>query len=60
MERLLPQNGALCIHQSIQRDQEGEREKARGLLNLALEIFQRIDAKKDIEKIIAKKKLLTA
>jgi len=44
----------------LERDQEGDREKAHSLLNQALEIFQRIGAKKDIEKVIAKKKLLTA
>jgi len=44
----------------LERGQEGDREKADKLLNQALEIFQKLDAKKDIEKIIAKKKLLTA
>jgi len=44
----------------LERDQEGDREKAHNLLNQALEIFQKIGAKKDIEKIITKKKLLTA
>jgi len=44
----------------LERDQEGDREKAHNLLNQALEIFQKLDAKKEIEKIIAKKKLLTA
>jgi len=44
----------------LERDQEGDREKAHSLLNQALEIFQRIGAKKDIERVIAKKKLLTA
>ena len=44
----------------LERDQEGDREKAHSLLNQALEIFERIGAKKDVEKVIAKKKLLTA
>jgi len=44
----------------LERDQEGDREKAHNLLNQALEIFQKVGAEKDIEKIIAKKKLLTA
>jgi tetratricopeptide (TPR) repeat protein len=44
----------------LERDQEGDREKAHNLLNQALEIFQKMGAKKDIEKIIAKKKILTA
>jgi len=44
----------------LERDQEGDREKAFNLLNQALEIFQKMDAKKEIERIIAKKKLLTA
>ena len=44
----------------LERDQEGDREKAHSLLNQALEIFEKMGAKKDIEKVIAKKKLLTA
>ena len=44
----------------LERDQKGDREKADKLLNQALEMFQKMGAKKDIEKIIAKKKLLTA
>jgi len=44
----------------LQRNQEGDREKAHSLLDQALEISQKIGAKKWIEKIIAKKKLLTA
>jgi hypothetical protein len=44
----------------LERDQEGDREKAHSLLNQAMEIFQKMGAKKDIERIIAKKKLLTA
>ncbi len=44
----------------LERDQKSDREKALNLLNQALEIFRRIGAKKDIEKIITKKKLLTA
>jgi len=44
----------------LERDQEGDREKTHNLLNQALEIFQKMGAKKEIERIIAKKKLLTA
>jgi tetratricopeptide (TPR) repeat protein len=44
----------------LERDQEGDREKAHNLLNQALEIFQKMGAKKEVERIIAKKKLLTA
>jgi tetratricopeptide (TPR) repeat protein len=44
----------------LERDQEGDREKAHNLLNQALEIFQKMGAKKEIERIVAKKKLLTA
>jgi len=44
----------------LDRNEEGDKEKAYSLLNQALEIYQKIDAKKKIEKIIAKKKLLTA
>jgi predicted ATPase len=44
----------------LERDKEGDRQKAHELLNQALEIFQKIGAKKDIEKVIAKKKFLTA
>jgi predicted ATPase/KaiC/GvpD/RAD55 family RecA-like ATPase len=38
----------------LERDKEGDREKAHSLLNQALKIFQRIGAKKDIEKVEAK------
>jgi len=38
----------------LERNEEGDREKARNLLDQALEIFQKIGAKKDIEKIEAK------
>jgi tetratricopeptide (TPR) repeat protein len=34
----------------LERDQPGDRQKARDILNQALEIFQKLDAKKDIEK----------
>jgi tetratricopeptide (TPR) repeat protein len=44
----------------LERNKEGDREKAHSLLNEALEIFQKIDAKKEVEMIIAKKKLLTS
>jgi len=44
----------------LERDHEGDREKAHNLLNQALEIFQKMGAKKEVEKIIAKKKMLTA
>jgi tetratricopeptide (TPR) repeat protein/tRNA A-37 threonylcarbamoyl transferase component Bud32 len=52
----------LCEYAGVhlERNQEGDREKAHNLLNQAMEMFQKIGAKKDIEKIIAKKKLLTA
>jgi tetratricopeptide (TPR) repeat protein len=36
----------------LERDQEGDREKAHNLLGQALEIFQKIGAKKEIEKTI--------
>lgn len=38
----------------LERDQEGDKEKARNLLNQALEIFQKLGAKKDIEKVESK------
>jgi tetratricopeptide (TPR) repeat protein len=44
----------------LDRDQKGDREKAYGLLNEAFETFEKMGAKKDIERILAKKKLLTA
>ena len=44
----------------LERSQEGDREKTHSLLNQALEIFQKLGAKKAIEKIAAKKRLLTA
>lgn len=44
----------------LNRNQEGDKQEAYQFLNRALEIYQKTDAKKKIEKIIAKKKLLTA
>jgi tetratricopeptide (TPR) repeat protein len=44
----------------LERNQEGDREKAYNLLNQALEMFEKMGAKKEIENIIAKKKLLSA
>jgi hypothetical protein len=38
--------GRVCL----ERDQSGDRGKARDLLNQALEIFQKLDAKRDVEK----------
>jgi predicted ATPase/KaiC/GvpD/RAD55 family RecA-like ATPase len=38
----------------LNRNEEGDKERARGLLNRALEMFQRMGAKKDIEKVEAK------
>lgn len=38
----------------LERDQEGDRERAYNLLNQALEIFQKMGAKKDIEKTKSK------
>ena len=44
----------------LERTREGDKEKAYSLLDEALKIYQKMDAKKKIEEIIAKKKLLTA
>ena len=44
----------------LNRNEEGDKEEAYSLLNEALTIYQKMDAKRKIEKIIAKKKLLTA
>jgi tetratricopeptide (TPR) repeat protein len=44
----------------LERNGEGDREKAYSLLDQALAIYQKMEAQKKIEKIIAKKKLLTA
>lgn len=44
----------------LQRNSEGDREKAYSLLDQALAIYQKMEAQKKIEQIIAKKKLLTA
>jgi tetratricopeptide (TPR) repeat protein len=44
----------------LEKNEEGDKEKAYSLLDQALMIYQKADAKKRIEKIIAKKKLLTA
>jgi predicted ATPase/KaiC/GvpD/RAD55 family RecA-like ATPase len=38
----------------LERDQEGDGEKARNLLNQALEIFQKMGARKDVERIEAR------
>jgi tetratricopeptide (TPR) repeat protein/KaiC/GvpD/RAD55 family RecA-like ATPase len=38
----------------LERDQEGDRQKAHNLLNQALEIFQKMGAKKDMEKTESK------
>jgi len=38
----------------LERNGEGDKEKARGLLNRALDMFQKMGAKKDIEKVEAK------
>jgi len=42
------------------RNETGDKERAYSLLNEALAIYQKMDAKRKIEKVIAKKKLLTA
>jgi adenylate cyclase len=44
----------------LERNEEGDNGKAHSLLDQALIIYQKAGAKKRIEKIIAKKKLLTA
>jgi tetratricopeptide (TPR) repeat protein len=44
----------------LMRNEQGDREKAYTLLDEALEISGKMDAKKQIEKIIATKKLLTS
>jgi tetratricopeptide (TPR) repeat protein len=40
------------------RDREGDRETAHEKFDCALEIFERIEAKKDVEKVLSKKDLL--
>jgi len=42
----------------LARDHAGDQESARENLDRALEIFQRVEAKKDVEKALARKKLL--
>jgi tetratricopeptide (TPR) repeat protein len=44
----------------LERNSEGDGEKAYSLLDQALAIYQKMEAQKKIERIIAKKKLLTA
>jgi predicted ATPase len=44
----------------LARNEDGDKEKAYSLLDQALMIYQKADAKKRIETVIAKKKLLTA
>ncbi len=41
------------------RNEKGDKEKAYSLLNQALTIYQKMDAKKRIEEIAAKMRLLT-
>jgi len=41
-----------CVY--LERNQNGDKEKARDLLNQALEMFQKMGAKKDVEKVEAK------
>jgi tetratricopeptide (TPR) repeat protein len=42
----------------LSRGAEGDREKADEVLGQALALFQRIGARKDVEKVVAKKKML--
>ena len=44
----------------LDRNHEGDKEKAYSLLDQALVMYQKMDAKKRIERILAKRKLLTA
>jgi tetratricopeptide (TPR) repeat protein len=44
----------------LERNEDDDKEKAYSLLDQALDIYKKTDAKKRIEKVIAKKKLLTA
>jgi hypothetical protein len=44
----------------LDRNEEDDKDKAYSLLDQALTLFQKMDATKKIEEIIAKKKLLTA
>jgi len=44
----------------LARGQEGDREKAHENLDEALAIFQRVGAKKDVEKVLGKKEMLAA
>ena len=44
----------------LDRNEEGDKQEAHSLLNQALAMYQKMDAKKKIENVIAKKKLLTA
>ena len=52
MERLLVRQKVLYEYAQmyLERDQDGDREKADKLLNQAMKIFQKMGAKKDIEK----------
>jgi serine/threonine protein kinase/tetratricopeptide (TPR) repeat protein len=43
----------------LERNEEGDKEKALSLLNQALEIYQKTGARKRVEKIMEKKNLLT-
>jgi tetratricopeptide (TPR) repeat protein len=42
----------------LDRNETGDRERGSELLDKALDIFQRCDARKDVEKVIARKEFL--
>ena len=44
----------------LARDQSGDRDHGMGLLDQALEIFQRVQASKMVEKVLSRKEVLTA
>jgi tetratricopeptide (TPR) repeat protein len=44
----------------LYRNGEGDKERAFSLLDQVLQMYQRVDAKKRMEKVLAKKKLMTA
>jgi hypothetical protein len=56
VDKLLYEHGLM----HLERNKEGDKEKAYSLPNHALDILQKVNAKKRIEKIVAKKILLTA
>lgn len=60
----LPYDEAQCLFEwgnmHLKRDAPGDRQQGMGLLDQALAVFQRCGARKDVEKVLARKQVLKA